>query len=78
MSVKAGILENAERDLTLTNREAGVVAPALKRGGGKAEEELIALRQRIADAQTVTPSPRIPECTACYRRGWADALKSLE
>lgn len=77
MSVKPEALENAERDLELMNREA--------RGGKKAsaapksaEEQLIALRQRIAEGLSSTPAAPIPECVACYRKGWLAALRSLE
>jgi hypothetical protein len=76
MSVKTENLENAERDLELMNREA--------RGGKKAaaprnaEEQLIALRQRIAEGLAATPAAPIPECVACYRKGWFAALRFLE
>jgi hypothetical protein len=78
MSVKAENLENAERDLELMNRDA--------RGGKKApaavartpEDQLIALRQRIAEGLAATPAAPIPECVACYRKGWLAALRSLE
>jgi len=83
MSVKPGTLENPERDLSVTNRESTVLS-VLKRGAADMSvasdpaSDLEALRQRIAEAKAATPTAPIPECVACYRRGWADALKSLE
>lgn len=76
MSVKPESLDNAERDLELMNRDV--------RGGKKAaaprnaEEQLIALRQRIAEGLAATPAAPIPECVACYRKGWLAALRFLE
>jgi hypothetical protein len=77
MSVKPENLDNAERDLELMNRASGkkvaaAVAPS-------AEDELKALRQRIAAALASPPEGApIPECRACYRKGWMAALKALE
>jgi len=71
MSVKPGTIENPERDLSLTDR-------SLETAGPTAKNQLIALRQRIAEAKAVTPTAPIPECAACYRKGWMAALKYLE
>lgn len=74
MAVKPGTLENREQDLALENRTIAT--------GGKesmtAGEQLIALRQRIAEGLAATPTAPIPECVACYRKGWLAALKALE
>lgn len=69
MSVKANSLENPERDLQMTTREATEPSEAGK---------LAALRQRIAEAKVATPDAPIPECRDCYRRGWMAALRALE
>jgi len=77
MSVKTGELENAERDLELATREqknGKRLTTATDPG-----EQLQVLRRRI-EAGLTTPSEGapIPECRACYRKGWMAALKSLE
>jgi hypothetical protein len=77
MSVNPQSLEHGERDLELMNRASGkkvaaAVAPS-------AEDELTALRQRIAAALASPPEGApIPECRACYRKGWMAALTALE
>jgi hypothetical protein len=76
MSVKTGEIENAERDLELANRETKTRRVAAATDPG---EQLQALRQRIAAGMSRPPEGApIPECRACYRRGWMEALKSLE
>jgi hypothetical protein len=75
MAVKPGTLENREQELTVTMDNRTIAT------GGKvamtAEEQLIALRQRIAEGLAATPAAPIPECVACYRKGWLAALRSL-
>ena len=78
MTVKPESLENAERDLELLTRDVKGGKKATAIAAGSAEEELMALRQRIAAAMTLTPEAPIPECRDCYRRGWQAALRSLE
>jgi hypothetical protein len=75
MSVKGTSLDNPERGMDLTTRVPQSNVPPVK---PTAEEELLALRQRISDALATTPTARIPECVACYRHGWVDALNSLK
>jgi hypothetical protein len=94
MSVKVGELENAERDLNLANREprgARKVATDVQRakhGTPTAEEELQALRARIAELRAQVPNDTKP-CLLdpfgralnrgdCFERGWAAALQALE
>jgi hypothetical protein len=78
MSVKPEQIENAERDLELMNRDARGGKKAAAVMAPSAEDQLIALRQRIAELLAATPTPPIPECAACYRKGWMAGLKALE
>jgi predicted exporter len=75
MSVKPESLNNAERDLEVMTREPKGVRKAS--AAVSAEEQLIALRQRIAEGLAAAPAAPIPECVACYRKGWLAALRSL-
>jgi len=78
MSVKPESLDNAERDLELMNRDAKGGKKVTAVMARSAEDELTALRQRIAERLAETPVAPIPECAACYRKGWLAALRSLE
>ena len=78
-------LDNQERDLNLTNRDpkgsdkVRDVIGQMKNAKPSAEEELQALRHRIATARATDPTKDAPQhCTDCYTRGWAAALQSLE
>ncbi len=80
MTVKSESLDNAERDLELLNREtkSGKRVATATITQDEALTALTALRQRIAEGLAATPTAPIPECAACYRKGWMAALKSLE
>jgi hypothetical protein len=78
MSVKPEQIENAERDLELMNRDARGGKKAAAVMAPSAEDQLTALRQRIAERLAAPPTAPIPECAACYRKGWLAALRSLE
>jgi hypothetical protein len=80
----ATAIDNAERDLTVQNREAKtakkVVVP-------DAEERLHEIRRRIKvglnlvgkDLNEKDPRPKdAPICKECFQRGWMAALRSLE
>lgn len=71
MSVTPSDLDNQERGLELSKRAGR------KLSGLGAEDELRALRQRIAAALVTTPVDSQPHCGDCYRRGWSAALRSL-
>ena len=76
MAVKSSDLDNPEQHVDLTDREGH--AAHVKRGAPTAHEELLVLRQRIATALATTPTAPIPECAACYRRGWVAALRAID
>lgn len=77
-------LDNPERDLTVTNRDpkgsekVRDVIGQIKNTKPAAEEELQAMRQRIATAIVTEPKDPRPHCSDCFTRGWAAALRSLE
>lgn len=74
----ATAIENAERDLTVQNREAKTA----KKVGPDAEERLHEIRRRIkAGLNVVGTDPRpkdAPICKECFQRGWMAALRALE
>jgi hypothetical protein len=65
-------LETPERGMNLQTRDKGA-----KKWVASAESELEALRERIAAGLAATPEAPIPECVACYRKGWMAALRAL-
>ena len=67
-------LDTPERGMKLQTRES----KGAKKGTLSTESELEALRKRIAAGLAATPDAPIPECVACYRKGWMAALLSLE
>jgi hypothetical protein len=73
MSVRPETLEHGERDLALQDRDV----KSGRKSGVSPEAALAALRQRIATALAREPNAPIPECQACYRKGWRAALQSL-
>jgi hypothetical protein len=75
MTVKTGTVENAERDLGLTNREQKVTTRPVS---ATADDQLRELRRRIAEALTTMPKDDTPHCGDCYRRGWKAALRAIE
>lgn len=89
MAVKAGELNNPERDLELRNRAgAGAAAPPLepRRGNGSAAGgDLEQLRGRIDQARKVKPSDKdlrrrneTHHCLDCFERGRDAALRVID
>lgn len=84
MSVKPGDLENAERDLELTNRDPKGMKKVLadlqrvKTAAPTSDEELKALRDRIAAGLVTVGKDPQPHCGDCWKRGWIAALQSLK
>lgn len=83
MSIKAGDLENPERDLDLINRDPKGTKKVLadlqrvKDGTPTEEEELQALRQRISAARTTVGKDPQPHCGDCFKRGWMAAAREI-
>lgn len=77
MVVKAADLDNPERGMDLSTREAGEEKPGRKRED-PAAAELKAMRERIAAAKATTPRDPIPHCGDCFRRGWEAAVRAVD
>lgn len=80
MSVQPHEIENAERDLEVSQREGKGARKAPIIASPEAEQ-LLALRRRIQAALNTTPAvPAGREsvaCRGCYQRGYHAALKQL-
>lgn len=51
----------------------------VKKGGPSADQELEALRARVAAAkESPTAVPANMSCAHCFRSGWAEAVKAIE
>jgi len=68
LSVKAGSLENREREMNLSDRELAALRKRIR--------DLRSSPPK--DAHQHSPGPKLSFCDACFRRGVIAALDALE
>lgn len=77
MAVKTETLEKPERGMNLTTRETADIERL--KGSPTAEDELQALRDRVARVKALEPVDQKPiHCHDCFSRGWLAAVQAVE
>jgi hypothetical protein len=80
MSITSESLDNQERGLHLSNREAGEDKRRKSKSADldEAADALKSLRKRISALKAKAPPDKEPHCGACFRRGVKAAVAAIE